>query len=383
MRILLVNHGTAGEWGGGDGVQIRETAKRLAQRGHHVQAINSDQPDARGFDLVHLFNCRVEGSFRKQVASCKEAGVPIVVSPIWISLARALWGSRGTMSVLQQAMDGASATTVESLLTKLSNRELVVRLPKGPVNAEGYGDESWPVNRGVIKELLLQVDGLLPNSFLELQAVRHDLQWDGQNFEIAHYGVDPALFLDPNPNPFHEATGIRMPFVLQAGRIEPAKNQAMLCWALRETNLPIVLIGGSKHWPAYADLCKSISGERLHIIDHLPQPLLASAYAAAAVHVLPSWMETCGLVSLEAALSGAPLVGSTFGHELEYLEGDAWYADPGDANSLLRAVVAAWQAGRHHPRAIAMKRKVLERFNWERTVDSTEKLYRRVMNANK
>ena len=166
------------------------------------------------------------------------------------------------MSVLQQAMDGASATTVESLLTKLSNRELVVRLPKGPVNAEGYGDESWPVNRGVIKELLLQVDGLLPNSLLELQAVRHDLQWDGQNFEIAHYGVDPALFLDPNPNPFQEATGIRMPFVLQAGRIEPAKNQAMLCWALRETNLPIVLIGGSKHWPAYADLCKSISGER-------------------------------------------------------------------------------------------------------------------------
>ena len=142
-----------------------------------------------------------------------------------------------------------------------------------------------------------------------------------------------------------------------------------------------MLIGGSKHWPAYADLCKKISGENLHIIDHLPQPLLASAYAAAAVHVLPSWMETCGLVSLEAALAGTPLVGSTFGHELEYLEGDAWYADPGDANSLRAAVIKAWEAGRHHPRAVAMKRKVLERFNWERTVDSTEKLYRRVLNA--
>ena len=92
-------------------------------------------------------------------------------------------------------------------------------------------------------------------------------------------------------------------------------------------------------------------------------------------------METCGLVSLEAALAGAPLVGSTFGHELEYLEGDAWYADPGDAISLQKAVIAAWEAGRHHPRPIAMKRKVLERFNWERTVDATEKLYRRVLNA--
>ena len=60
-------------------------------------------------------------------------------------------------------------------------------------------------------------------------------------------------------------------------------------------------------------------------------------------------METCGLVSLEAALSGTPLGGSTFGHELEYLEGDAWYADPGDANSLRNAVLAALQAGNSIP----------------------------------
>ena len=118
---------------------------------------------------------------------------------------------------------------------------------------------------------------------------------------------------------------------------------------------------------------------RLKIIDHIPQNLLASAYAAAAVHALPSWMETCGLVSLEAALSGTPLVGSTFGHELEYLEGDAWYADPGNAISLRNAVLAALGAGRQHSRPIAMKRKVLERFNWEQTVDATERLYRRVL----
>ena len=81
---------------------------------------------------------------------------------------------------------------------------------------------------------------------------------------------------------------------------------------------------------------------------------------------------------LEAALSGTPLVGSTFGHELEYLEGDAWYADPGDAASLKKAVLAAMLAGRHHHRPIAMKRKVLERFNWERTVDATERIYRKL-----
>ena len=115
MRILLVNHGTAGEWGGGDGVQIRETAKRLAQRGHHVKAVNTDQPDARGFDLV-IFSTAGSRLIPTTNGQLQAGWVPVVVSPIWISLAKAVWGSRGTMSVLQQAMDGAPSTTVESLL---------------------------------------------------------------------------------------------------------------------------------------------------------------------------------------------------------------------------------------------------------------------------
>ena len=122
MRILLVNHGSAGEWGGGDGVQIRETGKRLQQRGHEVVGVNADQPDCRGFDLVHIFNCRVEGSFHQQMASCKAAGVPVVVSPIWISLARALWGSRGSTGVLTQAVEKGEAT-VRPLLDQLRERE--------------------------------------------------------------------------------------------------------------------------------------------------------------------------------------------------------------------------------------------------------------------
>ena len=90
-------------------------------------------------------------------------------------------------------------------------------------------------------------------------------------------------------------------------------------------------------------------------------------------------METCGLVSLEAALSGTPLVASTFGHELEYLEGDAWYADPADPESINESIDAALEAGRNSEKTIKMKRKILEKFNWEQTVDATEKLYRRVL----
>jgi len=377
MKLLLVNHGTAADWGGGDGVQLRETAKRLRLRGHEVDEINTDQPAAAGYDLVHLFNCRVMGSFEQQLACCKRAGVPVVVSPIWVALQRAFWGSRGTLAVLQQAV-AQGDMAASGLLRELRERRLVVQTDAGSIHADGHGDLDMTQQQR-LGELLQQADGLLPNSWLELQAVRSDLHWAGDCFEVAHYGVDPGVFLDADAEPFRSKTGVEPGYVLQAGRIEPAKNQAMLCWALRHSQLRIVLIGSDQHWPSYAELCRSMVGDRLTIIPHLPQPLLASAYAGAAVHVLPSWMETCGLVSLEAALSGAPLVGSTFGHELEYLQGDAWYADPADPDGLKAAVEAAVAAGRTSERPIAMKRRVLEQFNWERTVDATERLYARVL----
>ena len=376
MKILLVNHGTASEWGGGDSVQIRETGIRLKQRGYRVEIQNSDTPNVGDADLVHIFNCRVSHSFVQQVETCRAAGKPVIVSPIWINIAKALWGSRGTFGLLQKAMKEGE-NSVQQELEQLKTRKLNICLNEGTLDAKGGGTYglTWMEEVG---NLLNKVDGLLPNSWLELKAVQNDLHWCGNRYRVAHYGVDPKLFLDGDPDPFRRHTGIKGPFVLQAGRIEAAKNQAMLCWALRNTNVPIVLIGGSSHWPAYAELCREISGERLTIIDHLPQEMLASAYAAARVHCLASWMDTCGLVSLEAALSGTPLVGSTFGHELEYLQNDAWLADPADPENLRNAVEAAWQADRSSENQHDLKKNSSE-FNWERTVDSTIDLYREIL----
>ena len=377
MKILFVNHGTAGDYGGGDGVQMRETAKRLAQRGHQVVAVNSDTPDPRGFDLVHIFNCRLPQSLKQQIAACQAADTPVVVSPIWVSIPEMFWGSRCSFSAIDSLIKDPGAVS-SARMELLKRRDLVGTLPNGTISANGSGtvDLTWIRE---VAELLRQVDGLLPNSWLELKAVQHDLHWCGDNFEVAHYGVDPSVFLDAEPGPFRQHTGIQGPFVVQAGRIEPAKNQLMLCLALQQSSLPVVLIGSSSQWPAYAESCRTLLGDRLTIVDHIPQALLASAFAASAVHVLPSWMETCGLVTLEAALTGAPVVGSNFGHELEYLKGDCWWCDPADPASIRQAVEAAWQAGRTDERPIRLKRRILEEFNWERTADATERLFQRVL----
>ena len=50
-----------------------------------------------------------------------------------------------------------------------------------------------------------------------------------RKYDVAHYGVDPKIFLDADPKLFRETTGIKG-YILQAGRVEAGKSRC--CWAL-------------------------------------------------------------------------------------------------------------------------------------------------------
>ena len=126
------------QFGGGDGTQIRNTAQQLRAVGHDVSMVNSDEPDVRGFDIAHIFNCRVVESFIKQMNCCLQAGIPTVVSPIWINIPKALWGSRGTMGVLVALQNEIKPDHLANL-ERLKTQELVVSLPEGTVDAKGSG----------------------------------------------------------------------------------------------------------------------------------------------------------------------------------------------------------------------------------------------------
>jgi glycosyltransferase involved in cell wall biosynthesis len=111
---------------------------------------------------------------------------------------------------------------------------------------------------------------------------------------------------------------------------------------MRSLDLPLVFIGHRAHG-AYAEVCERLAPKGTLFIEHLPQPQLASAYASARVHALPSWVETCGLVSMEAALADCALVLSTAGYECEYYRGLGEYCDPADADSIRHAVERTWK----------------------------------------
>src|SRR5262249_37674735 len=99
---------------------------------------------------------------------------------------------------------------------------------------------------------------------------------------------------------------------------------------------------------------------------------LRSAYAACAVFVLPSTLETPGLAALEAAAAGARLVVTSEGSTREYFGDEVFYADPQDDAAIAGAIAAALGA----PRRAGLAGRIVAQYRWDRVVLELERVYR-------
>jgi D-inositol-3-phosphate glycosyltransferase len=113
------------------------------------------------------------------------------------------------------------------------------------------------------------------------------------------------------------------PMLLFVGRIQPLKGLDVAIGALaelRRTHAQLVVVGGPSGPDGEAEAAKALRlAEELGVADRIrwvePQPhhLLATYYRAADVCVVPSRSESFGLVALEAAACGTPVVAAAIG----------------------------------------------------------------------
>ena len=198
-------------------------------------------------------------------------------------------------------------------------------------------------------------------------------------YTVVPNGVVRELF-DPLPAPnadFVKEYGLEN-FVVQVARVQSAKNQLGLLGALSDTSFPIVIIGQpSPYEKEYVACCYEQARRRgnVYFVSPKTPQELAGIYVLAAVHVLPSWRETPGLASLEAAAAGCRIVSTSNGSAREYFGDDAWYCDPRDPDSIRKAVLTALES----PPSEKLRRRVLERFTWELAAKSTLDAYHKAI----
>mgnify|MGYP006276226617 CR=1 FL=1 len=120
-------------------------------------------------------------------------------------------------------------------------------------------------------------------------------------------------------------------------------------------------------------------GRQVSFAGWMPQDALRSLVAAADAVVVPSIYEPFGIVALEAAVLGAPLVVARTGGLTEIVvDGQSgWTFEPGDAADLTTAVTSALlHPQRARSRARAARLRVERDFGWPVIAQRTEATYR-------
>jgi len=197
--------------------------------------------------------------------------------------------------------------------------------------------------------------------------------------DVIPNAIDTRLYESlPAPSEIFFRTYDIRDFVLEVGTIYPVKNQLELIEALFDLPVPLVFVGQTLDaFADYANACRARAAQRgnVYFIDHLPYEELPGIYALAGVHALPSWRETPGLVSLEAAAAGCRIVTTSIGSTRDYFGDLVWYCAPDDRASIRTAIEAALQA----KPSTALRQRVLSEYTWERTAQATLASYQKVL----
>jgi glycosyltransferase involved in cell wall biosynthesis len=347
---------------GGDTRQILSLRRHL-----HLELTLELEPNLTGFDLVHVFNLSRPLEPAIQAAHAKKHGLPVVCTTIYQDLREYnRLGRRGAGRLLYTLL-GRSDTRLEDA--------------RALVNLLRSGSAALPVASRLARAPTLQrrlLDNcnlLVFNSSLEAEIVGDQFDISAPT-EVVPVGIDPAELTEADPTPFKERYGMEG-FVLSVGRIEDLKNQPNLILALKSESVPLVLVGQIN--PLHRRYARAVARAaarrpRTLLLHDLERSLVVSAMAAAAVHVLPSWFETVGLVSLEAAGVGCAVVSTDRGYARAYLEKDALYCDPSDPSSIRRAIKEALAQG---PSSV-LRQRVLSMFTEQRSARSMQQIYLKV-----
>ena len=147
---------------------------------------------------------------------------------------------------------------------------------------------------------------------------------DPARIEVVPPGVDHAFFTTGSQAVARRATGLGAgPVLLFAGRIQPLKGVDVAVRTLEALNRPeasLVVVGGASGAEGEVEeqRLKELAVahglvDRVHFVAPQPHHSLAYWYRVADVVVMPSRSESFGLVALEAAACGVPVVAADVG----------------------------------------------------------------------
>jgi len=183
--------------------------------------------------------------------------------------------------------------------------------------------------------------------------------------------------------------GLRPPYVLFVGNLEPRKNLARLIEAFAELRRrppgpgprPQLVLAGTRAW-LHGGIFRAVETHGLAadvvFTGYVPLADLPKLYAGAACFVFPSLYEGFGLPVLEAMATGAPVVASRAGSIPEVAGEAALLVDARAPGELADAIATVLADGALRARLVARGHVRAAQFRWEDVARKTLAVYEAV-----
>jgi len=171
-------------------------------------------------------------------------------------------------------------------------------------------------------------------------------------------------------------------YVLFLGRFSPEKGCHLLVEAFEqiETDVKLVMAGGSSYCDDYSQELRTHASERIRILDWVSGDTLDELLTNAMVFVLPSDMEGLSLALLDAMGAGLCVLTSDVPENREVVDGAGFMFQRGSSADLadrLRFLLAnpavREAAGR------TARRRIEEQYQWQKIAADIEKAYFEIM----
>jgi glycosyltransferase involved in cell wall biosynthesis len=207
-----------------------------------------------------------------------------------------------------------------------------------------------------------------------------------ERIAVTPYGVEPRFRPLARDERLLERLGIRGPYVLCVGTLEPRKNLRGVIAAMgllrRDHPEHALVVTGGRGWRT-RELDAAVAASRANVIatGFVSDDELVALYSAADCFAYPSFLEGFGFPVLEAMACGAPVVTSDRSSLPEVAGDAAVLVDPHRAEAIaagIASVLGSAERGRDL-RSRGVERSA--RFSWEATARATVEVYRDALAA--
>jgi glycosyltransferase involved in cell wall biosynthesis len=359
VKVAMILRSTLFTSRGGDTVQALETARLLRQHGFAVDIrLTNESINYSNYSLLHFFNITRPADILCHVARSK---IPYVISTIDVNYSEydRLY-RRGISGAVLRYFHKDAIEYIKAISRWLVRKDRLMSL-----------SYLWKGQKRSIHEVIAKATLLLPNSVSEYRRIERSYPCKTK-YAIVPNGVNTDLFT------YDGSIEKDATLVLCVARIEGIKNQLNLVRAMNNTAFRLVIIGAAAfNQNSYYKTCRKIAAANISFLGHFSQQELINWYGRAKVHVLPSWFETTGLSSLEAAAMGCNIVITGKGDAKEYFGSDAFYCDPASPQSIFKAIRQAAAA----PSNKSLLKRVREKYTWQQAGAITANGYNEIITA--